>query len=184
MLLWILSIALAPVHFGNVDDYNNCGLQQFIVARGSLLEVCTGIYKASFGFLWIGSYYGISISSDSRFTNLPLYLAEKGYDFGDFPFRNSSSGIFGFDQYSPLDRYPLFSIRSSTINQMGIGTADLESFTLKGKNPARGYLTDDPQHLAIKNIAVNAIDCDVDFDSKNGNCICIKIPTVQKSQRI
>jgi hypothetical protein len=159
-------------------------LQQFIVARGSILEACIGIYKAGCGFLWISSYYGISISNDSRFTNLPLYLAGKGYDFGDCPSRNSGSGIFGFDMYSPLDRYPLFGVRSSTIDQMGLGKADLESFTLKAKNPSRGYLTDDPQHLAIKNIAVNAIDSDVDFGSKNGNCICLKIPIVEKSQRI
>ncbi|MGG9963417.1 histidine kinase [Ferruginibacter sp. SUN106] len=46
---------------------------------------CSNIYKDNYGFLWIGTGYGISVFNGKEFSNISMYSDNKGFYLGDAP---------------------------------------------------------------------------------------------------
>lgn len=85
-LIWLSVNCAWQRPFAQINDYRTIRLRQYNVSQGLPSDACTKLYKDSYGFLWISTYYGVSIFNGSRFTNLPVYSAQKGYYLGDCPY--------------------------------------------------------------------------------------------------
>ncbi|HLK30675.1 MAG TPA: triple tyrosine motif-containing protein [Puia sp.] len=82
----LLGISITGEVFAQSYDYNNLHFRQYNVLQGMPSDACTKIYKDSYGFLWVSTYYGISIFNGNQFTNLPVYSSKENYYLGDFPY--------------------------------------------------------------------------------------------------
>src|ERR1700733_6015107 len=71
---------------GQTYHYNKLRFRQYNVPQGLPSDACTKISRDSYGFLWISTYYGVSIFNGSKFTTLPVYSSKRDYYLGDFPY--------------------------------------------------------------------------------------------------
>jgi ligand-binding sensor domain-containing protein len=78
-LVLLLTDSLLQGACAQVYDYNNIRFRQYNVLQGLPSDACTKIYKDSYGFLWVSTYYGVSIFNGNRFTNLPVYSPRNDY---------------------------------------------------------------------------------------------------------
>ncbi len=85
-LFWLSASSNWQSAYAQVNDYQAIRLRQYNVSQGLPSDACTKLYKDSYGFLWVSTYYGVSIFNGNRFTNLPVYSTQKGYYLGDCPY--------------------------------------------------------------------------------------------------
>ncbi len=111
LICFLLAICCIGVVSAQPYDYNNLHFRQYNVLQGMPSDACTKIYKDSYGFLWVSTYYGISIFNGSQFINLPVYSSKENYYLGDFPYTflqinkdtmliSCSNGLYVFDYRS------------------------------------------------------------------------------------
>jgi signal transduction histidine kinase/ligand-binding sensor domain-containing protein len=85
-LFWLSADAFAQHLCAQVSDYTNIRFRQYTVLQGLPSDACTKIYKDSYGFLWVSTYYGVSIFNGNRFINLPVNSSKNDYYLGDCPY--------------------------------------------------------------------------------------------------
>ncbi len=85
-LLLLLAKSFLQPACAQVYDYHNIRFRQYTVLQGLPSDACTRIYKDSYGFLWVSTYYGVSIFNGNRFINLPVNSPKKDYYLGDCPY--------------------------------------------------------------------------------------------------
>lgn len=83
ILLLLSCRSLAQKAYG--QGYSNLFFKQFSASNQLPTMSCTDLYKDNYGFLWIGTAYGICIYNGSEFTNISLYSDKKDFYIGDSP---------------------------------------------------------------------------------------------------
>ncbi|MBS1669084.1 MAG: hypothetical protein JST58_17035 [Bacteroidetes bacterium] len=99
-------------------DYTKLYFKHYLAKDGLRSANCYKLYKDSYGFIWISTYYGISIFEGNQFINLPICPKGKNYCFTSSPHSffqlnktqmliGSSDGLFIFNYGTmEIDRLP------------------------------------------------------------------------------
>ena len=121
--LWILEFSLSLCLWGQTlsaqeYDYTKLYFKHYLAKDGLRSANCYKLYKDSYGFIWVSTYYGISIFEGNQFINLPICPKDKNFCFTSNPHSflqlnktqmliGCSDGLFVFNYGTmEIDRLP------------------------------------------------------------------------------
>ncbi|MFT3679728.1 MAG: triple tyrosine motif-containing protein [Ferruginibacter sp.] len=70
---------------GQSYNYSNLQFKQYDVTNGLSSSALADLYKDDYGYLWIVTFYGVSVFNGNSFYNIPLYNAAGKYTVGATP---------------------------------------------------------------------------------------------------
>ncbi|KYP15200.1 hypothetical protein [Flavihumibacter sp. CACIAM 22H1] len=115
-LLLLLSLFVITTCYGQEKDYKNIQFKQYNSIQGLQTAACDNIYQDKYGFLWISTYYGISIFDGTHFFNLPMYTQDSAFNLSQKPHTFLQKDSFNMVISSPNGLYT-YNYRTHTITK-------------------------------------------------------------------